>query len=280
MQPGSDTDEGGSAVQFDLSPSPEKRDTWMQGTRAASAKRASPSPQPTSQRARAASGSRATSRGRRAGAKEVWPDPSAAVHQRVAVDPHAVTTDDCARQLEADRAHMLELKMAIETLHKRLAVQEEKSIVQNKVLEEQKAINFGMTKDAAKLKGDCEELQGILEGDQQNLREYVDATFNGLKPLIIAATTETIEARVELITRDLGELMGLVHIHEQRELEMAAYLENVVAPAVGERPAEGKYIVHALEHFESQLETLRVNVGELMLDTSRSAGATEGITSV
>ena len=159
MPPGSDTDDGG-AVQFDLTPSPEKRDTWMNGTRAASAKRASPSPQPTSQRARAASGSRATSRGRRAGAKEVWPDPDAAVHQRVAVDPHAVTADDCVRQLEADRAHMLEPKRAIESMHARLVVQEEKDLVQDKISEDQKVINSTVTKEAAKLKGDCNTLQG------------------------------------------------------------------------------------------------------------------------
>ena len=69
----------------------------------------------------------------------MWPDPAAAVHIRVAVDPHSVTTDDCVRQLEADRAHMLELKLAIKAMQKRLVVQEEKSVVRDKILGEQKA---------------------------------------------------------------------------------------------------------------------------------------------
>jgi len=140
---------------------------------------------------------------------------------------------------------MLELKLAIEAMHKRLVVQEGKLVVQVKTLEEQKAMNFNTTKDAAKFKGDCKALQGIPEADRQHLREHVDAISNGLKPLIIGATMESIESRVELITRDLGKVMQLVHGHEQRELEMAAYLENVVAPAVGERPAEGQYVLSA-----------------------------------
>ena len=73
-------------------------------------------------------------------------------------------------------------------------------------------MNPNTTQDAAKLKGDRKALQGILEADQQNLRDPVDATFNGLKPRIVAATTEAIESRIELITRDLGKVLQLVHV--------------------------------------------------------------------
>ena len=115
------------------------------------------------------------------------------------------------------------------------------------------------------------------------LREHVDESFKGvlpgleahLRPLIVSVTNEAIENRVGLITRDLGKVMLVVGQHEEREKEMAEYLQNVVAPAVGERPAEGRYLVKALEHFELQLETLRENVGALMLSgSSGSVGMT------
>ena len=99
---------------------------------------------------------------------------------------------------------MLELKRAIETMHARLVVQEEKNLVQDKIIEEQKVINFTVTKEAAKLKGDCNTLQGTLEADLQNLRDHMDATFNALKPLIVTAASEAIEARIAMITRDLS----------------------------------------------------------------------------
>ena len=148
-------------------------------------------------------------------------------------------------------------------------------------------MNFNVARDAAKLKGDCKTPQGNLEADLQNLRNYVDVTSAGikgiapdfeahLKPMISAATTEAIETRIGLITRDLGEVMKVVHIHEQREVEMANCLESVVAPAVGERPAEGRYVVHALEYFESQLEALRGSVGSMMLNQNGTAAATFG----
>ena len=201
----------------------------------------------------------------------------------MATDPHAVTTDDCARQLEADREHLLVLKLAVESLHSRLLAQEDKSKAQAKVIEEQKVLYLGTVREHAKLKGDCTTLQAELQGETRVLREHVDESFKGvlpgleahLRPLIVGVTNEAIESKVDLITRDLGKVMQVVGQHEEREKEMAEYLQNVVAPAVGERPAEGRYLVKALEHFELQLETLRENVGALMLSgSSGSVGKT------
>ena len=53
------------------------------------------------------------------------------------------------------------------------------------------------------------------------------------KPAIAAVTSEVVEARAELITRDLGKLMQVVAVHLQREQDMAAYLRGVAAHAVG-----------------------------------------------
>ena len=134
----SDSDGGGAgmASEFDLTPSPDHRGQRVPA-RSQSSKRASPSstaretrargdtsrsPSPRITRARAGTNSRPPTRGRRS-APEVWPNADEAVHRRVATDPHAVTTDDCARQLEADREHMLVLKLAVESLHSRLLAQ-------------------------------------------------------------------------------------------------------------------------------------------------------------
>ena len=257
------------ASEFDLTPSPEHR-ARRTPVRNLSAKRASPSPSPSGTRARAASsGLPPSQRGRRQAPTEVWPDASEAVHQRVACDPHAVATDDCARQLEADRRHMLVLKLAVESLHSRLLAHEEKAKVQATIIEEQKELHFGAARGSAKLKGDCKTMQTGLQNDTNELRAFIDDSFKAfvpnmqeyIKPIIVGATAEVIEARVELITRDLGKVMHVVGVHEAREKEMADYLEHVVAPAVGERPAEGRYVVHALEHFESSMGVLREQVG-------------------
>ena len=87
------------ASEFDLTPSPDKHPSRRAPVRNLSAKRSSPSPTPRATRARADTSSRPPNRGRRAAAPEVWPDASEAVHRRVATGPHAVTPDDCARQL-------------------------------------------------------------------------------------------------------------------------------------------------------------------------------------
>ena len=120
-------------------------------------------------RARADTSSRPPTRGRRP-APEVWPNADEAVHRRVATDPHAVTTDDCARQLEADRGHMLVLKLAVESLHSRLLTQDEKVKVQAKAIDEQKQLHFNTVREHAKLKGDCKTLQAELQGDTRSLR--------------------------------------------------------------------------------------------------------------
>ena len=91
------------APEFDLTPSRQKQHEARGSPRAPvrnfSAKRSGPSPLPRATRARPEANSRLASRGRREAAIEVWPDASEAVHRRVATDIHAVTTDDCARQI-------------------------------------------------------------------------------------------------------------------------------------------------------------------------------------
>ena len=146
------------ASEFDLAPSPEEREFKLPSASQRSAKRGSPSPAPSGQRFRgargdrAASAPRAASRGRRNAAGQIWLDPEAAVHQRVATDPYAVTSDDVVRQPEADREHMLVLKIAIGTLHTNVGKQA-------KVQQEQQALHFAVTRDSNKLKADYKQFQ-------------------------------------------------------------------------------------------------------------------------
>ena len=192
------------ASEFDLTPSPEHRAFRRTPVRNLSAKRASPSPSPGGTRARAASSGLPPSQRGRGRQAEVWPDASEAVHQRVACDPHAVTTDDCTRQLEADRRHMLVLKLAVESLHSRLLAQEEEAKVQAKIIEEQKGLYFSAARESAKLKGDCKTMQTGLQNDTNDLRAFIDDSFKAfvpnmqeyIKPIIVGATAEVIEARV------------------------------------------------------------------------------------
>ena len=164
-------------------------------------------------------------------------------------------------------------------------MQEEKAFVQARTLEEQKALNSGVARDAAKMQGDNTQLQTELQSDAEVLRDYVSETSKGfvpnlqehLTPFIVGGTTEAIQGRIGFLTRDPGEVMHVVHLHEQRETEMATYLETVVAPAVGERPAEGRYAVHALVYFESQPEQLREHVGALLLSFGRTVVATSDV---
>ena len=79
---------------------------------------------------------------------------------------------------------------------------------------------------------------------------------------------QALEVRMEGIAADLEKAKVFIQIHEAREQEMAAYLNKM---HTSERPAEGRYITAALQHFEKQLNEVKEQAE--LFGTPSAAGA-------
>ena len=94
------------------------------------------------------------------------------MHHRVPLDPSADATraiNILVEQLEADRAHMLALKTAIETLHERTEAQSKLIESQDQRLNEQAAVNLKAFQEFAELRGDFTQHRVHAETSHQHL---------------------------------------------------------------------------------------------------------------
>ena len=164
------------------------------------------------------------------------------------------TLDEVRQQLVNDAKHMATPKTGIEKMFEAVAASETQH-------EEHRKLYLGQQRELHKLKGACREHAGAVEAECAATNGSVRLLRDGCKRMVQDpigclgqglqnGISQALEVRMEGIAADLEKAKVFIQIHEAREQEMAAYLNKM---HTSERPAEGRYITAALQHFEKQL---------------------------
>ena len=175
------------------------------------------------------------------------------------------------QQQEMDRAHMLVLKSAIESLHESSEAQRLGLEASERRHDEQGTLNARVFKDFADLRGTCTQHAVRIETSHAELREslqgqdLVTAVGNVLGPLL--------EAKVAAISSDMEKVKEIVDVHEKREAGMAKYLDGLM----GERPVEGAMIVKSFEHVDAQILQVKADMARQYAESSEAIAVVSAV---
>ena len=185
------------------------------------------------------------------------------MHRHVPFDPAASDTanmNKLVEQVHADGEHMLILKAAIERLHEVQQGHAADILHNSRRGDEQVLLNRRLLGDIATVSGTC---RGVAEAHRDELQACRDLIYAKEKDLL-----NVVEGKLMNVAEEINKLQAVATTQHQASEEMGAYLGSLV----GERPAEGKVIKGAFEHFASEINVLKIAVERL-----RSHGASSSI---
>ena len=185
------------------------------------------------------------------------------MHRHVPFDPAASDTanmNKLVEQVHADGEHMLILKAAIERLHEVQQGHAADILHNSRRGDEQVLLNRRLLGDIATVSGTC---RGVAEAHRDELQACRDMIYAKEKDLL-----NVVEGKLMNVAEEINKLQAVATTQHQASEEMGAYLGSLV----GERPAEGKVIKGAFEHFASEINVLKIAVERL-----RSHGASSSI---
>ena len=207
--------------------------------------------------------------------RPLWGDDSR--HQRLTT---ITTVDEVRQQLVNDANYMATLKTGIEQVFEAVCGQQNRIAATETQHEERTKLYLGQQRDFHKLKGACREHAAAVEADHALMNESLRLLRDGcnrmvqdpigcMGPGFQNGISQALEVRMEGIAADLEKAKVFIQIHEARELEMAAYLNKM---HTSDRPAEGRYITAALQHFEKQLAEVKEQAELFGTPAAASAG--------
>ena len=185
------------------------------------------------------------------------------MHRLVPFDPAAdgqVQLQSLLDQGAADREHMAVLKAAIEQLHEVQQTHAVEISHNSRRGDEQVLINRRLAGDMASITGTC---RGVAESHREDLRktrEKIDILETGLPALL--------EAKLMNGAEEITKLQAVATNQHQASEGMGIYLGSIV----GGRPAEGKVIKGAFEHFHTEINVLETPLSA-SAHTARRAAA-------